>query len=90
MLKKSDIKIEYTKGKGPGGQHKNKVETMVVATHIPTGIKASVDGRSRKANQVAALKELEYRVRQKGLELQAKANSCPIRYCADFQEHISH
>jgi peptide chain release factor len=60
MLKKSDIKIEYTKGKGPGGQHKNKVETMVVATHIPTGIKASVDGRSRNCPMGQQLKTNEY------------------------------
>ena len=33
-----DIKIEFTKGKGPGGQHRNKTESAVRVTHIPTGI----------------------------------------------------
>ena len=36
---KKDYKIEYTKGTGAGGQHKNKVETCVTITHLPTGMK---------------------------------------------------
>lgn len=62
MLPKKDVKIEYTKGKGPGGQHKNKVATMVRVTHIPTGIVATQDGRHRHKNQKQALAELERRV----------------------------
>ncbi len=77
MLNRSDIRIEYTKGKGPGGQHKNKVETMVRATHVPTGIVVTVDGRHRSRNQKKALAELERRVRESRLQQQAaqkKAN----------------
>lgn len=77
MLPKTDVKLEYTKGKGPGGQHKNKVETMVRATHIPTGIVATVDGRHRHRNVKQALAELERRVRELKLSQQAahkKAN----------------
>ena len=62
MLNKKDIKIETTKGTGKGGQRKNKVETMVKATHIPTGITASIDGRNQYSNKQKALKLLEQRV----------------------------
>lgn len=36
------IEFEYTKGSGPGGQHRNKVSSAVRATHVPTGIKVFV------------------------------------------------
>ncbi|MCA9240852.1 MAG: peptide chain release factor-like protein, partial [Planctomycetales bacterium] len=32
-----DCKIERLRRSGPGGQHRNKVETAVVITHQPTG-----------------------------------------------------
>jgi peptide chain release factor 1 len=59
-----DISFEYTKGKGPGGQHRNKTCSAVRATHIPTGITAYVDGRDQHKNKRAAIKELEKRVKQ--------------------------
>jgi peptide chain release factor 1 len=77
MLPKADVKLEFTKGKGPGGQHKNKVETMVRATHVPTGIVVTVDGRHRHRNIKQALAELERRIRESKLSQQAahkKAN----------------
>jgi protein subunit release factor B len=30
--------VEFTRGSGPGGQHRNKVETAVRVTHPPSGI----------------------------------------------------
>ena len=32
------IEITSTRGSGPGGQHRNKVESAIRAVHIPTGI----------------------------------------------------
>ena len=57
-----DVQIIYTKGTGPGGQHKNKVETCVVLRHIPTNIQVKIDGRSRKRNEEEAWKELKKRL----------------------------
>ncbi len=59
----NDITFRYTRGQGPGGQRKNKVETCVIATHGPTGLIVRVDGRSRHQNRRKAIKLLEKRVR---------------------------
>jgi peptide chain release factor 1 len=58
-----DIKIEYFKGSGPGGQRRNKVETAVRAIHVPSGIKAECqDSRSQAQNKASALAELYRRL----------------------------
>ncbi len=59
-----DVTFEYTRGTGPGGQHKNKTNSCVVATHVPTGIQARVDGRKQGSNKKKAVKELERRVNE--------------------------
>jgi len=71
MIDKKDIRIETIRGKGPGGQHKNKTDSMVRATHIPTGITVTVDGRHQHRNRKRALTELERRLRESKLQQQA-------------------
>jgi peptide chain release factor 1 len=46
-----EFKLEITRGHGPGGQHKNKVETCAIITHLPTGLSQTCqDSRSQKDN----------------------------------------
>ena len=58
-----DFNIRVTRGSGPGGQHRNKVETCVIVTHIPTGITETCqDSRSQYQNKVLAKERVMQRV----------------------------
>jgi protein subunit release factor A len=63
MFKKKDIRIEYFRASGPGGQRRNKKETAVRVTHLPTGINAlGTESRHRSRNLKAALSRLRERL----------------------------
>lgn len=48
-----DCSVERTRRSGPGGQHRNKVETAIVLTHRPTGIHAEASERRSQAENLA-------------------------------------
>jgi peptide chain release factor 1 len=64
MIHKSELKIERIRGKGPGGQNKNKVSSCIRITHKPTGIQVTQDGRDQHKNLALAIKELERRLKE--------------------------
>lgn len=51
--------VKRTRGSGPGGQHRNKVETAIVITHLESGITGEAsEKRSQDDNKVVAIKRL--------------------------------
>jgi len=51
-----DVEFRTTRGPGPGGQHRNKSDTMVRVTHRPTGIAVQAgERRSLELNRSIAL-----------------------------------
>jgi protein subunit release factor B len=54
-----DCDVEFFVAGGPGGQHRNKVETGVRLTHRPTGIVVTAtERRSQSANREAAYERM--------------------------------
>ena len=79
VINSNDLSITTTKGSGPGGQHKNKVESCVCIKHIPTGISVRCDsGRSQHQNKDIALKTLRARVYE-GIQLKNHREQCFVR-----------
>lgn len=72
----NDFKIITTTGSGPGGQHKNRVQTAVVITHIPTGLQEKCeDTRSQHRNKELAMERLLKRINElKENEIHEKQN----------------
>jgi len=57
---KNACSITRTRRGGPGGQHRNKVETAIVITHNDSGISAQAgEQRSQHANLTAAMARLK-------------------------------
>ena len=58
-VRKSDLRIEYYRGSGKGGQHRNKTDSACRITHVPTGIQCCAEEhKSQHQNRKAAFRRL--------------------------------
>ncbi|MCP6720020.1 MAG: PCRF domain-containing protein [Patescibacteria group bacterium] len=63
QIPEKDLKVNFYRSSGPGGQNVNKVETAVRINHIPTGVVASSESeRSQARNREQALNLLKVRL----------------------------
>ena len=68
-IKPDDLKIEFFRSSGPGGQNVNKVETAVRIIHLPSQIVVSCQSeRSQQKNREKALKILSAKLAEKERE----------------------
>lgn len=51
-IDKKKFSVVITKGSGAGGQHRNKVETCVTITHLPTGMKETCQETRHKNKNI--------------------------------------
>ena len=75
-IKPEDLKIEFYRASGPGGQYVNKRETAVRITHLPTGIVVScqserLQGRNRQIAMRMLMSKL-YQLKEKEREEKIK------------------
>jgi peptide chain release factor 1 len=60
-----DVEIKTCRGSGAGGQHRNKTETAIQATHLPSGLSVRCEGeRSQRQNKDEALRLLQARLQE--------------------------
>jgi len=73
-LQNKDIKYTTFRASGPGGQHRNKVETAVRCTHTQTKISATAsEAKSQSQNKKIAYQKLIGLINDYAIEQQKKA-----------------
>lgn len=93
-----DLRIEFSRSSGPGGQNVNKRETAVRVVHIPTNLSAhSTAERSQERNRERALEilqgklykrqEEEREAREKGLHI---AKTTEIEWGNQIRSYVLH
>lgn len=64
VIRDHDLAIDWYSGTGAGGQHRNKHQNSCRITHIPTGITAKAECRSRTNSLAEATQAIQKRVDQ--------------------------
>ena len=80
QIPEDDLKIEFAKSSGPGGQNVNKRETAVRVVHLPTNISAQVESeRSQQQNREKAMEMIEAKlIKRQEEEMRAKEQGMQI------------
>jgi len=64
-LPEKELRWNFCRGSGKGGQHRNVTDSAVQLKHLPTGIQVRVESeRSQDTNKIMALEILHARLRE--------------------------
>ncbi len=72
-IKPDDLKVDFFRSSGPGGQNVNKRETGVRITHLPTHVQVSAQSeRAQERNRELAMRHLRAKLFQIKLDEQER------------------
>ena len=96
-VRSEDLKIDFYRASGPGGQYVNKRETSVRITHLPTGVTAScqserLQGENRKKAEEMLLSKLyQMKEEEKKKEIsQIKDKKVSIEWGNQIRSYVQH
>ncbi len=96
-IRPEDLKIEFYRASGPGGQYVNKRETSVRISHLPTGLTVScqverLQGENRKKAQELLLSKLyQMRKEEKKKEIsKIKNKKVSIEWGSQIRSYVLH
>ncbi|MEK7208723.1 MAG: PCRF domain-containing protein [Patescibacteria group bacterium] len=98
VINPADLKIEFSRASGPGGQNVNKRETAVRVVHLPTGLAAHSDSeRLQERNKDKALEILKGKLykrqedeRQKKAEGIYVSKTTEIEWGSQIRSYVLH
>lgn len=97
-IPEGDLKVEFSRSGGPGGQNVNKRETAVRVVHVPTGLSAHASSqRSQEQNRELALSVLRAKIfkiaekEKKSIEESMKINKgTEIEWGSQIRSYVLH
>ncbi|KKR43002.1 hypothetical protein A2356_00055 [Candidatus Nomurabacteria bacterium RIFOXYB1_FULL_39_16] len=97
IIPPADLKIEFSRSSGPGGQNVNKRETAVRIVHIPSGIAVhSSEERSQENNRERAMAILRAKIfkkaeeEKKSIEESMKMKNTEIEWGNQIRSYVLH
>ena len=97
VISDADLKIEFSRSSGPGGQNVNKRETAVRVVHVPSGLSVHASGeRSQEQNREQALAILRAKIfkraseQKKTFEESMKLKNTEIEWGNQIRSYVLH
>jgi peptide chain release factor 2 len=97
VIPDADLKIEFSRSSGPGGQNVNKRETAVRIVHMPSGLAVHASGeRSQEQNREQAMAILRAKIfkraeeEKKSVEDSMKLKNTEIEWGNQIRSYVLH